>query len=450
MVEVEVDGESSARAAVYTASPDLSLLRPSSVAERKSVNLVAQNGDWTASALGLQHLLPTIPTEVEVGVTTLLSTSARPNVNPWGALVNSGTPTPCHGATTFFKECSRNARIWLRETTEAVGSPFAVTSPEMCASECAANAGPEQQCMVAQCSSKDGSCVFTLNQPDGYRCDDGDPTTLRDECDGGECRGWTLIARQGATEPLTMYQADYVRDLETVTIGNSTFNLAEAARLKGDRTHIELALVWPDTLFSAQVWSQESMPWELPGTGKADGFIAQRVSLIGFTGLVGGGNERDPHFSVMREPTINLEIGATSLYLNGIAGPGILPVNAVELYARSPKTSDYDRNKAIATGIGIGAAVLIILWVAYFVWRRKQRKAEVEKSISAQKGDVKYDVAEAGASAVSNVDIAVSLEDGNGGNGGDRIKLEASSILIETNGGADCPTLKTRDAVLPF
>ena len=116
-----------------------------------------------------------------------------------------------------------------------------------------------------------------------------------------------------------------------VQSGNESFNLERIAQLKDGRNIVDLALVFPGTLFSMQVWSQES----LPGTPHVrKGLHAKRVTLAGFNGLVGG-DPSDPYYSVMRVPGLQVEVGATSAYLGGIAGPGVLLVPTVELYARA-------------------------------------------------------------------------------------------------------------------
>ena len=55
----------------------------------------------------------------------------------------------------------------------------------------------------------------------------------------------------------------------------------------GQRKAIELALRWPGTLFSMQVWSQTSLPWAEHANNQTSGFEPKRVSLLGFDGLVG-------------------------------------------------------------------------------------------------------------------------------------------------------------------
>jgi hypothetical protein len=120
--------------------------------------------------------------------------------------------------------------------------------------------GGQNQCKQPTC--KGGVCEFSagLSQVDGSPCDDGDSSTELDECDAGVCRGWTLVARQSA--PLA--DADAVlANPETKHESNSHFfDLGVVNNLMDDYGAVELAMRWPGTLFSTQVWSQTSLPWQ--------------------------------------------------------------------------------------------------------------------------------------------------------------------------------------------
>ena len=114
------------------------------------------------------------------------------------------------------------------------------------------------QCKQAQCSGG-SACIFELNKRTAPHAQTA--TTRRTTtCDQGECRGWYIVGYQSA--PLTAAEENSGGDLELVQSGNESFNLQRVAQLKEGRTIVDLALVYPGTLFSMQVWSQESLPWE--------------------------------------------------------------------------------------------------------------------------------------------------------------------------------------------
>ena len=276
MLEVEVPGvdapggrTTNIFGGVYSAPPDLSFVHSApSLAKRRSVRLLARIGDWSESMLGLQNNLPHINTDVYPGVSALLSTSDRPTANPWGALVDSGEPSSsCYASSAFLDKCSTASRLYIREDVLPADYDVNDTIAELvetaeCASKCIEDAGADMQCKIAECDSNTQACLFPRDQPNGFPCDDGDPSTSHDECDDGACRGWTLIARQ--MDILSRAEAVGVRTGEAISIGNNSYELAKATELKGARERIELALVWPDSLFSMQVWSQENLPWERP------------------------------------------------------------------------------------------------------------------------------------------------------------------------------------------
>ena len=106
MIEVELMA-SRLRTAVYTA-PNLSFLRSADATERATVKLIAQTGDGCvrdgpAAPVASDH------TRSGGRCHHSLLDPARPEVNPWGSLVNTGTPTECHRATTFFTSARTRA-----------------------------------------------------------------------------------------------------------------------------------------------------------------------------------------------------------------------------------------------------------------------------------------------------------------------------------------------------
>ena len=384
IVEVELAGANNGSiggnviGGVYSAPPNASLLvSAGSIAARKSVSLVQMIGGWEESPLGLQHLLPEInvPSAAQHSATSpaLLSTSARPAANPWGSLVNEGEPTACHASTANFAQCSVRARLWIRE---ALPSNATVCDP----AACAAAATADNQCKEAECSA-DGQCLFRLHRPDGTPCNNGDAETLHDECDLGKCRGWTLLARQQGL--LMVDIAQRALDGELVSDGSGAgaadalssstyyFNLGVARSLYKGRRKLEYALRWPGSLFRMQVWRQANLPWEGHGRANAVAFEPRRVSIVGFEGLVGNYTKRNlaasspSSYAVALAPTPVVEIGATAAYFGGLAGPGLLPVDTVELYARTDESPT--TNWAIAMGIAGG---LFVGAVAMCVWRR--------------------------------------------------------------------------------
>jgi hypothetical protein len=169
MVEVDLaSGETVG--GIYSAPSNASLLTPAgSVATRQTVTLQQKIGIWEPTPLGLQHLLPEIhhPMVTSIGREALLTTSARPAINPWGALVNTGDPSSCHASTAFFKQCSVRARLWIREAPQTDEVPCDVE-------QCAISGGAAQQCKIAECSGS-GQCVYRLDKPDATECDDLDP-----------------------------------------------------------------------------------------------------------------------------------------------------------------------------------------------------------------------------------------------------------------------------------
>ena len=331
-------------------------------------------------------------------MTSLISTAMRPKANMWGALVNVGSPAGGRASTAFFGNVTSKARIFIREATPSIvaqdvsGLGANATS---CAIECADVAPLVHQCKQAQCSSV-GTCIYELNKEDGAPCTDGDDETYYDECEQGECRGWYIVGYQSA--PLTRAEATAAANLELVQSGNESFNLERIAQLKDGRNIVDLALVFPGTLFSMQVWSQESLPWERRTSAK--GFDAKRVTLAGFNGLVGG-DPSDPYYSVMRVPGLQVEVGATSAYLGGIAGPGVLPVPTVELYARASNVTGFDDTARFATAAGASAAIVIVL-ALFGLQKRKQTLnlrafKGMRKSLLPMSYEEQISVAEAGA-----------------------------------------------------
>ena len=101
------------------------------------------------------------------------------------------------------------------------------------------------------------------------------------------------------------------------------------------------------------------------------GFDPKRVTLNGFNGLVGG-DPADPHYSVMRVPGLRVEVGATSAYLGGIAGPGVLPVPTVGLYTRASKVTGFDDTRRFSTAAGAAVAICLLVGVLY-VLKKKQK-----------------------------------------------------------------------------
>merc|ERR1719240_328365 len=127
-------------------------------------------------------------------------------------------------------------------------------------------------------------------------------------------------------------------------------------------------IAWPNTLFGKQVWTQSSSPWEKRKSGTAVNFAAKRVSLVGFEGLVGG------HHSLSIAVAPGLEIGATKAYLGGLAGPGVLGVPSVELYARTAVVDDDAMTRTWYTVAFIVLGILVICMFALSIIIRKMRK----------------------------------------------------------------------------
>ena len=392
-LEVDVVGEAEPRGGVYTAPAAASLLSGQGAMD---VQLGNQTGAWEASMLGLQHVMPrrVRAKDAQEGVTSLLSVATRPNANPWGALVNAGPDADaCHPSTALFDKCTRGVRLWVREAID--------TSDRCDVAACAAAAhetpGGPHQCKTPTCVND--MCEFVTDAPDGLRCDDGDEDTVLDECDNGECRGWYLIAKQSAPFP----QADmaavlsklrsgewaagtlsgasptytYVGDHVMLEWGQSTYlEPAKAFELHASHGAIELALRWPGTLFSMQVWSQTSLPWAEHASNQTSGFEPKRVSLLGFDGLVGPRGDAAGAEFVANCHRLGLQLGASDAYMGGLPGPGLLAVHDVELYVRSVPTSGFSNSVVFATGIIVAMITLsVVTCAANFALKRRRRRA---------------------------------------------------------------------------
>ena len=99
------------------------------------------------------------------------------------------------------------------------------------------------------------------------------------------------------------------------------------------------------------------------------------MTLVGFKGLVGPSESLAG--AVSKCPTLGIELGGTQAYIGGLAGPGVLPVSSVELYARAPPTSVVDQAKDLVTGVLVAIFLLIVVtFVANILvkWRRRARK----------------------------------------------------------------------------
>ena len=413
---------------VYTAPASASLLDASaSHALRSQVTLQTSLGEWSPSILGLQHVLPrrVLPADAQEGVTALLTVASRPGANVWGALVNGGEDGPdgCRSSTAILDSCTRGVRLWVREAVAdgAAAATAAASASEDGAEEaaaasasasascdlvaCAAAAqsipGGDEQCKQPSCSaSGDGSCEFVANRPDGAACDDGDDATLLDECDAGECRGWTLVGKQaapiasadvasalgasGAVTDGASTAVAYDNATGVVTLaggGTFLFDVEFARRVVSSHGAVELAMRWPGTLFSTQVWSQTNAPHARGRRdGTAAGFTPKRVSLIGFDGLVGSGGGDDDDATTATTiatcPTLAIEVGGTEPYIGGLAGPGLLPVHALELYARAPRTTTDDEG-AFLIGALVGLAGLAVLSVAAHCYLKRRRRQKL-------------------------------------------------------------------------
>ena len=89
MIEVDVvgsDDSTSTVGGIYTVPGGVTICQHT-LSTRRLVELTEQIGDWEASALGLQHLLPELVLEpsLDLGMTSLISTAMRPKANMWGA-----------------------------------------------------------------------------------------------------------------------------------------------------------------------------------------------------------------------------------------------------------------------------------------------------------------------------------------------------------------------------
>ena len=376
MVEVVVKPDADAavtesRGAVYSAPANSSLIGGNS--KRTSVSLVERFGEWRASPLGLQDLLPTVVTDGSDDDEThaLLSTGIRPLASPWGALVNAGElPDACNAATTFFDACVVNTRLWVREAGDApVEEPEEVTVSACDLALCESAA--TNQCKQAQCLD-DGTCAFELNKPDGTACDDGDSSTHLDECDAGVCLGYTLVSRQVA--PLTPAQVERAASGERVGDADASFVDAAAIKSLSSRRGVNYALHWPGTRFSTQTWTQKSYPWESRTTSKARGFAARKVTLVGFAGLVGDGG--DELAALAQAPAVGLKVGAARSYFDGLPGPGVLPVDTIELYAREVHSDGGVDETATWTITVITVLVVTLAGLLLLSLRRMRKRGE--------------------------------------------------------------------------
>ena len=77
------------------------------------------------------------------------------------------------------------------------------------------------------------------------------------------------------------------------------------------------------------------------------GFQSVNVTHVGFKGLVGGASSVGA-FAVA--PNVAWVVGASELFLGGISGPGVMPVQSVELLAREdPRGREYSLSASTRT-----------------------------------------------------------------------------------------------------
>ena len=185
------------------------------------------------------------------------------------------------------------------------------------------------------------------------------------------------------------------------------------------RARLDFGLRWPGTAFRMQVWKQASLPWD--AHAKPLAFEPRHVSVIGFDGLVGGGTDAIAHAA-----TPVVELGATSPYFGGLAGPGMLPVGAVELYVRtdgSPQSS---------------WLIAILVIVGLFAFGGAIKGYRKYKSVALKRLRV-LPAAAVGIKAAQDA-ISSTLGGGGGGTEGDAARAAKRAALMRTKSGK-LPTL---------